>query len=82
MTHGYLRFNPADACKLPRGEKHEIRPREEPEIAAFLKAIQGHQFEALYIVAFTRDVYGHVTEQMKQKSTDRMEGFIKDVLNR
>ncbi len=50
VTNGYLRFNPADACKLPRGEKHEIRPMEEPEIAAFLKAIQGHQFEALYTV--------------------------------
>ena len=31
--------------------------------------------------AFTLDVYGHVTEQMKLKSADRMEGYIKDVLN-
>jgi integrase len=29
--------------------------------------------------AFTLDVYGHVTEQMKQASADRMEQFIKTV---
>ena len=29
--------------------------------------------------AFTLDVYGHVTEQMKQDSADRMEQFIKSV---
>ena len=26
--------------------------------------------------AFTLDVYGHVTDQMKQESADRMEAFI------
>ena len=29
--------------------------------------------------AFTLDVYGHVTQQMKQDSANRMEQFIKDV---
>ena len=29
--------------------------------------------------AFTLDVYGHVTKQMKQDSTARMEQFIKSV---
>lgn len=29
--------------------------------------------------AFTLDVYGHVTEQMKKESADRMEQFIKSV---
>ena len=29
--------------------------------------------------AFTLDVYGHVTEQRKQDSADRMEQFIKSV---
>ncbi len=29
--------------------------------------------------AFTLDVYGHVTDQMKQESADRMERFIQDV---
>jgi integrase len=29
--------------------------------------------------AFTLDVYGHVTDQMKRESADRMEQFIKSV---
>ena len=29
--------------------------------------------------AFTLDVYGHVTEQMKQASSERMDNFIKSV---
>ena len=47
---GYLRFNPSDACKLPRVKKAEIRPLEEEEITSFLKEIQGHQYELLYKV--------------------------------
>lgn len=31
--------------------------------------------------AFTLDVYGHVTDQMKQERAARMESYIKDVLN-
>ena len=30
-------------------------------------------------VAFTLDVYGHVTKQMKQASANRMEAYIKSV---
>lgn len=32
-----------------------------------------------HTAAFTLDVYGHVTDRMKQASADRMEGFIKSV---
>ena len=31
-------------------------------------------------VAFTLEVYGHVTEQMKRDSADRMDTYIKDIL--
>ena len=31
--------------------------------------------------AFTLDIYGHVTEQMKRESASRMEGFIQAVSN-
>ena len=48
---GYLRFNPSDACTLPRVEQAEIKPLDEPQIAAFLKAIEGHRHELLYKVA-------------------------------
>ena len=34
-----------------------------------------------HTAAFTLDVYGHVTEQMKRDSAQRMEGYIKEVLN-
>ena len=30
--------------------------------------------------AFTLDVYGHVTDQMKLESANRMESYIKNVL--
>lgn len=46
----YIRFNPADACELPRIEKKELRPLDERESAAFLAAIKGHRFEVLYTV--------------------------------
>ena len=48
---GYIRFNPADACTLPRAEKKEISPLDEEQIATFLKTIEGHRHELLYKVA-------------------------------
>ncbi|MBM6976422.1 tyrosine-type recombinase/integrase [Intestinimonas butyriciproducens] len=48
---GYIRFNPADACTLPRAEKKEISPLDEEQIVTFLKAIEGHRHELLYKVA-------------------------------
>ena len=44
-----------------------------------IKTIQGNLGHA--IAAFTLDVYGQVADRMKQASTDRMNTFIKDVLN-
>lgn len=46
----YIRFNPADGCELPRIERKEIKPLDTEEIGAFLKCIQGHKFETVYIV--------------------------------
>lgn len=46
---GYLRFNPADACELPRMERKEIQPLDDAAIAAFMRAVQGHRFEAVYL---------------------------------
>lgn len=47
---GYIRFNPTDACVLPRIAKKEIMPLDEIQTAAFLKAIKGHRFETLFTV--------------------------------
>lgn len=46
---GYLRFNPADSCELPHMERPEIKPLDGEAIAAFMKAIQGHRFETVYL---------------------------------
>lgn len=42
---GYIRNNPADACKPPRAEKKEVCPLDESKVADFLKAIQDHPHE-------------------------------------
>jgi len=44
-----------------------------------IKAIQGNLGHAT--AAFTLDRYAHFTEQLQRDSADRMEGFIKGVLN-
>ena len=46
---GYLRFNPAEACELPRIERKEIQPLDNEAIAAFMNAVHGHRFEAIYL---------------------------------
>ena len=48
---GYLRRNPTSGCVLPRIEKKEIEPLEEPQIAAFIEMIEGHRHELLFKVA-------------------------------
>lgn len=47
----YIANNPTEACVLPKKTKTEIAPLTEREITEFLKAIQGHRFEALFHVA-------------------------------
>ena len=43
-----------------------------------IKTVQGNLSHAT--AAFTLDVYGHVTDQMKQDSAARMEGYIQRFL--
>lgn len=47
---GYLRTNPATACKLPRVEKTEIKPLDSEAIEKFLDTIKGHPYESVYVV--------------------------------
>ena len=44
-----------------------------------IKTVQGNLGHAT--ASFTLDVYGHVTDQMKQASAARMEAFIKGIAN-
>ena len=47
---GNLRYNPSDACELPRVERKEIKPLDTDAIAAFLGAIHGQRYENAFIV--------------------------------
>ena len=51
VTIGYIPYNPADACKLPRVQRKEINPLDDDQITDFLDAIRGHKYEVLYTVA-------------------------------
>lgn len=50
VANGYIRFNPTDACILPRIVKKELKPLDEKETKLFLAAIKGHPFETLFTV--------------------------------
>lgn len=77
----YLHFKKlAEKAGYPDTHFHDLR--HSYAVAALqsgddIKTVQenlGH-----HTAAFTLDVYGHVTEQMKKASADRMERFIKGV---
>ncbi|WP_298029613.1 tyrosine-type recombinase/integrase [uncultured Dysosmobacter sp.] len=47
---GSLRFNPTEACTLPRQEKRELAPLDDEQITAFLAAIQDSPLKTLLTV--------------------------------
>lgn len=47
---GHLRYNPTNACTLPRIVKKEIQPLDQNQVVDFLNAIRGHIHEYLYKV--------------------------------
>ena len=65
---------------LPDARLHDLR--HSYAVAAIksgddIKTVQGNLGH--HTASFTLDVYGHVTEEMKQASAERMENFIKSV---
>ena len=46
----YIRFNPCEACELPRIVKPEIKPIEGDHINQFMTAVKGHKYEGLFLV--------------------------------
>ena len=61
MKLGMLRSNPTDLCDLPKVRRKEIRPMEQNEIQAFLRAIEGSKYEILYqVTLFTGMRQGEV----------------------
>ena len=51
IANDYIRHNPADACKLPKVIKPEIKPLEPEEIARLLKEAQQDDYCNLFIAA-------------------------------
>lgn len=47
---GELKFNPTDACDLPKVYKKEIVPLEQDDIRKFVDALRGHRFESLFLI--------------------------------
>ena len=50
QRNGYIRYNPADACILPRSVKRTLTPLDEEETRAFLREIKGNRYETLFTV--------------------------------
>ena len=80
MYHHYKKI--VASIGLPSARFHDLR--HSYAVAAIragddIKTVQGNLGH--YTASFTLDVYGHVTEEMKQASADRMEQFIKGVSN-
>ncbi len=45
---GYIRYNPTNACTLPRVVKKQLLPLDEEQSKAFLCAVKGHRFEEIF----------------------------------
>ena len=78
VYHEYKRI--VASIGLPDARLHDLR--HSYAVAALqagddIKTVQGNLGH--HTASFTLDVYGHVTEQMKQASAERMEAFIKGV---
>ena len=50
VLFGYIRFNPADTCILPRVEKAKVTPCDDAQISPFIKEVRGNRFETLFVV--------------------------------
>lgn len=81
LYHHFKRI--AASIGMPDARLHDLR--HSYAVAALqagddIKTVQGNLGH--HTASFTLDVYGHITEQMKQDSAARMERFIKDVSSR
>ena len=51
MLNNYIRSNPSNACVIPKPIKKKVKPMNEHQIADFLKAIKGHKYENMFLIA-------------------------------
>ena len=76
MAVGYIRFNPAGACVIPRKERLELKPLDEKHIAVFLETIKGHRFETLFTVTLFTGMREGETLGLMWESVDIKGGTI------
>ena len=50
MRLGYIKINPTEVCTLPRWTKKDIKVLDDKAVAAFLAAIEGDRYEAIYFI--------------------------------
>ena len=48
---GYIKGNPSEMCELPRAIRKEMQVMDDAATGAFLAAIEGHRYEAIYFAA-------------------------------
>ena len=60
QRNGYIRYNPSEACVLPRAEKHKLKPLDEKETSAFLweQKILSRKNRTNWYLAETRCIKG------------------------
>ena len=51
MLNNYIRSNPSNACVIPKAIRKKVKPMNEHQIADFLKAIKGHKYENMFLIA-------------------------------
>lgn len=51
VLNNYIRTNPSNPCVIPKATRKKIKPMNEYQIADFIKAIQGHRYEHMFLVA-------------------------------
>lgn len=80
VYHNFKRL--AASIGIPEARVHDLR--HSYAVAAIksgddIKTVQGNLGHAT--ASFTLDIYGHVTDQMKRESAERMESFIKRIIS-
>lgn len=76
MLNNYIRSNPSNACILPRIVKKKIKPLNEYQIADFLKAIKGHKYEKMFLVALFTGIREGEVCGLQWECVDFSEGSI------
>lgn len=76
MLNNYIRTNPSNACILPRIVKKKIKPLNEYQIADFLKAIKGHKYEKMFLVALFTGIREGEVCGLQWECVDFSEGSI------